>query len=143
MGFTIDDSFRVIDQDTRELITVDGRPLKFSSQHFVPVRNNEQVFDPVGQRKQMSIIFDYFISKLEEEGTQVDMYYDVGEQGDALEAKCGLETVTTISYNTDALKYVDMVMQLNGSDPSPIKKYDAKKKPSNNTRRKPKVDFTK
>lgn len=142
IGLTIDSSFRVIDQDTRQPIMVNDKVLKYSSNHAVPVRNQEQLFDPIQQRNQMNVLFDYFIGKMESEGTPVDLYYDIHD-GSAMEVKSSENTLVSADYNIEQLKYVDIMMQLNGSSADDVKKHDAKNKPVRTTRsKKAKVDFT-
>ena len=142
IGLTIDQNYRVIDQDSRQPIMINDKVLKYSQYHCVPVRNQEQLFDPMSQYKQMSILFDYFIDKIgATEGISVDLYYDI-HNGTALEAKNSERTITTNDYNSEPLKYVDMMMQLNGSSTSELTGYDIPEKKTN-TRKKAKVDFSK
>lgn len=129
----------VIDEETRAPIIIKDKQLKYSSQHCVPVKRQECIFDPADNKVQMSQIFDYFILKLRSEGHDTDMYYDI-HNGSALEVRIDGERLQTSDYNNEQLKFVDMMMQLNGSSPNDVKSLDDKKK-STKISRKPKLDF--
>lgn len=130
IGLTVDDKYRVVDMDTGIPLTIDGKPLKYSAFHCVPVRHGEQIFDPMHKYKQMNVLFDYFIAKAAEENPSntVDIYYEVGDTG-ALEAKGPFGTYTTDAYNQDQLKYVDMMLQVNGTPNKNLRQYDFDEKP--------------
>lgn len=143
IGLTIDKNKVVIDQDTRQPIIIKDKVMKYSSKNIVPVRRDEQVFDPAANKSQMAFAFDYFVSKLESEGEPVDMYYDIHD-GSAMEVKKNGEVLQTEDYNNDQLRYIDMMRRLNGSSPEDIKSMDDKTKKSQVKRKKkPKVDFNK
>ena len=143
IGLTINRDKVVIDQDTRQPLIIKDKMMKYSSKNIVPVRKDEQVFDPATNKGQMAFAFDYFMNKLELEGEPIDMYYDIHD-GSAMEVKKDGRVLQTNDYNKEQLRYIDMMRQLNGSSADDIKSMDDKTK-KNPTRRKkkPKVDFNK
>ena len=143
IGLTIDNNKVVIDQDTRQPIMIKEKLMKYSSKVAVPVRKEEQIFDPASNKGQMAMLFDYFINKLEAEGESTDMYYDI-HNGSAMEVRKDGGVLQTEDYNNEQLRYIDMMRQLNGSSPEDLKGIDDKtKKKSTRQKRKPKVDFNK
>lgn len=143
IGLTINRDKVVIDQDTRQPLIIKDKMMKYSSKNIVPVRKDEQVFDPATNKGQMAFAFDYFMNKLEAEGEPIDMYYDIHD-GSAMEVKKDGRILQTSDYNKEQLRYIDMMRQLNGSSADDIKSMDDKVK-KNPTRRKkkPKIDFNK
>lgn len=142
VGLTTNKDDVVIDENREPIICKDNY-LKYSSQRSVPVKSNEQPFDPMSNKYQMGVVFDHFLGKLEEDDITVDMYREIHD-GNAIEVVLnGGTTITTNDYNDESLKYVDAIMQLNGSsEVNTLKKYDKKYKPKRRST-KPKVDFNK
>lgn len=145
VGLTTDKNSRVIDDENREPLIIKDNYLKYSSQYSVTVKSNEQPFDPMSNKYQMAVVFDHFLGKINEEDIQVTMYNEINN-GNAIEVILDDgKVITTKDYNDDSLKYMDAIMQLNGSsEVDSLKEYDSKKPKSNNKRKeKPKVDFNK
>lgn len=145
VGLTTDKNNRVIDDENREPLIIKDNYLKYSSQYSVTVKNNEQLFDPMSNKYQMSVVFDHFLGKISEEDTPVTMYNEINN-GSAIEVVLDDgKVITTKDYNNDSLKYIDAIMQLNGSsEVDKLKDYDNKKSKTYNKRKeKPKVDFNK
>lgn len=145
VGLTTDKNSRVIDDENREPLIIKDNYLKYSSQYSVTVKSNEQPFDPMSNKYQMAVVFDHFLGKINEEDIQVTMYNEINN-GNAIEVVLDDgKVITTKDYNDDSLKYMDAIMQLNGSsEVDSLKEYDSKKPKSNNKRKeKPKVDFNK
>lgn len=142
IGLTTNIEKEVIDEETRLPIVIKDKVLKYSSSVCVPIKKNEMIFDPANNRGQMSILFDYFVNKLETEGTEVDMYYDIND-GSAMEVKIQGQTIRTNEYNNDQLRYLDMMRRLNQSDPSDIRDLDDKRKKKQLKSKKSKVNFNK
>lgn len=145
VGLTTDKNSRVIDDENREPLIIKDNYLKYSSQYSVTVKNNEQPFDPMSNKYQMAVVFDHFLGKITEEDIPVTMYNEINN-GSAIEVVLDDgKVITTKDYNDDSLKYMDAIMQLNGSsEVDSLKDYDSKKPKSNNKRKeKPKVDFNK
>ena len=120
IGLTVDSSNRIMDQDTRALLSYREKNLKFSSQNSVTLTNNDIIFDPASNKAIMGSLFDHFLTKIEdEEGTYASIHYEKKNEDDnstALVAIVDGEEITTDYYNNDSLKYVEMMRCLNGSD---------------------------
>jgi gamma-glutamyl-gamma-aminobutyrate hydrolase PuuD len=123
-----------MDQDTRDNLSFKSRQMKYSSQNQVTIGNKDMVFDPASNKSVMSSLFDYYANKLQEEDEHyVSMYYEKQEEDKtSLEAKVDDEIITTKPYYRDSLKYVDMIMQLNGSKDVDLSQYDEKKEQNSN-----------
>ena len=110
IGLTVDSSNRIMDQDTRALLSYREKNLKFSSQNSVTLTNNDIIFDPASNKAIMGSLFDHFLTKIEdEEGTYVSIHYEKKNEDDnstALVAIVDGEEITTDYYNNDSLKYV-------------------------------------
>lgn len=126
IGLSVDNNQKVIDQDTREMLKFREKSMKYSSTSSVHVTKNDMVFDPMETRNLMGSLFDHFTKKIEdEEGVYVSIYYDINsEEGTALEVVADGEKITSDHYQNDTLKYLDIIMQLNGADSSNLKQYD-------------------
>jgi hypothetical protein len=135
MGLEIGPKERIFDQDTGVAIKINGMdvvaPGCYGGRQSVE-------FDPHNNKKMMSQLFQYFLSKHSEE-TDVDVmtYYNV-DNGPKGSVECKLsnnETITSASYMKDSLKYTDIMIQLNGDNPPDLSKYDVAPE-SKNVRRK-------
>lgn len=128
IGLGVDNHQKVIDQDTRETLKFKDKNIKYSSQNNVVLTKNDMPFDPFQTRNLMNSLFDHFTEKAnDEDGIYVSMYYDIpGEKGTALEAVVNGEKIKSNYYENDALRYLDVIMKINGSDTSGLMQYDAK-----------------
>lgn len=126
IGLGVDNTQKVIDQDTRETLRFRDKNMKYSSTSHVHVSKNDIIFDPTETRHLMGSLFDHFTKKIEdEEGVYVSVYYDINsEEGTALEIVADGDKMTSDYYQNDVLKYLDIIMKLNGTDTSNLKQYD-------------------
>lgn len=146
IGLTVDSSNRVMDQDTRALLSYKDKNMKYSSQNSVTLTNKDIVFDPASNKAIMGSLFDHFLTKIEdEEGTYVSLHYEKKNEKDnstALVAIVDGEEITTDYYNNDSLKYVEMMRHLNESIDTDLHNMDSEAKQIEDnttvTRRKPK-----
>ena len=129
IGLDVDNANKVIDQDTCRPIEFKGKCIKFTSD---PDKNlllakNDILFDPINNTKLMSNLFGYYLTKLEEmENTVFNSYYvKSGNEGrTALELKNESGTITSNYYNNDSIKYMDMILRLNGESDINLNEYD-------------------
>lgn len=136
IGLTIDNHQKVVDQDTREILKFKDKNLKYSSKNDIVITRNDVPFDPIDAKNMMTSLFNHFTEKINiEDGSYVSMYYDINsEEGTALEAVIDNNKITSDFYKNDALKYLDIIMKINGADTSGLKQYDIK--PTKDTNRK-------
>ena len=129
VGLDVDNANKLIDQDTCRPIEFKGKCIKFTSD---PDKNlllakNDILFDPVNNTKLMANLFGYYLSKLEENEDMVfDSYYVKNGNGGrtALEVKNEDGTITSKYYNNDSIKYMDMILRLNGDSNIDLNEYD-------------------
>jgi len=127
IGLTVDNHQRVIDQDTREQLKFKDKNIKYSSQNSVVLTKNDIPFDPAETRNLMSSLFDHFARKVEEQDDiYISRYYDItdNEKGTALEVIVDGKKITSDFYKNDSLRYLDVIMQINGSKKVDLKQYD-------------------
>ena len=106
-----------------------GKCIKYTSD---PNKNlllakNDILFDPMNNSKLMSNLFAYYLTKLEEnEGVVFESYYTKnGNEGrTALEIKNQYEKITSKYYNNDSMKYIDIILKLNGESGIDLSEYD-------------------
>ena len=129
IGLDVDNSNKVIDQDTCRPIEFKGKSIKYTSD---PNRNlllakNDILFDPINNSKLMSNLFSYYLTKLEEnEGVTFNSYYiKNGNEGrTALEVKNEDQKITSKFYNNDSMKYIDIILKLSGESDIDLSEYD-------------------
>ena len=129
VGLDVDNANKVIDQDTCMPIEFKGKCIKYTSD---PNKNlllakNDILFDPINNPKLMSNLFGYYLTKLEEtENTVFNSYYvKPGNEGrTAIELKSDSETITSKYYKNDSIKYMDMILRLNGESDINLNEYD-------------------
>ena len=127
IGLDIGNGGKLYDQDTSMEIKING--MNVMAPGLYGGRQSIE-FDPHNNRKMMSQLFGYFVNKYSEE-TDIDVltYYNVDNRDKLNTGKveCKMsndQTITSDSYQRDSLKYADIIIQLNGGDPSCLKKYD-------------------
>lgn len=127
IGLGVDNSQKVIDQDTREILNFKEKNIKYSSQGDINITKNDILFDPTETKNLINSLFNHFTKKIEsEEGTYVSLYYDIpSPKGIALEAVVDGEKLTSAFYKNDTLRYLDIIMQINGADKSGLKQLDS------------------
>ena len=125
IGLTVDNYAMVIDQDSREYLKFKDKNIKYSSRNCIPISTNDIAFDPGSNRNMMSCLFEHFTRKIEEEGTYVSIFYErIEGYKSRLEARVNGEVVSSSLYSNASLKYVDMIMRLNGSTVIDLTPYD-------------------
>lgn len=129
IGLDVDNKNHIIDQDTGNLIQYNGKNLKYTEESQSILRS-EMEFNPIENPKLMSHLFSYYTNKIhEEDGRYVNIYYSVQDNPNtkkgAIELKEEKENISmkSASYNNDSLKYMDLILQLNGED-SNLAEYD-------------------
>ena len=122
IGLEVGPNKRIYDQDTGAAIRINNMDV-VDQGSYTNSRSTE--FNPSGNRKMMGKLFGYFLDKRSEEtGINVSTYYNV-DGNNSIE--CRLSDDTTIkskSYTRDSLKYLDIMMQLNGEKNVDLKEYD-------------------
>ena len=129
MGLDVDSSNKVIDQDTCRPIEFKGKSIKYTSDpnKNLLIAKNDILFDPINNSRLMSTLFGYYLTKLEEnEGIAFDSYYTKnGNEGrTALELKNENEKITSKYYTNDSIKYIDIILKLNGDSDIDLSEYD-------------------
>lgn len=126
LGFEIGKNQRIFDQDTGLPLEVGG--VKFVAPDCYGGKQSAE-FDPYNSRKQMSQFFGYFMDKqADETGKEIMSYYAIDDRkGNKGRIQCKFDDNTVItsgSYMRDSLKYIDIVMQINGDECPDLEKYD-------------------
>lgn len=124
IGLEVGPRQRVYDQDTGAAIRINGMDI------VAPGCNGGRQaveFDPYNNRKMMGQLFSHFLEKYAEE-TDVDCqtFYNV-DSGTNGKVQCRLSDNTILTskpYQRDSLKYMDIIMQLNGDASPDLEKYD-------------------
>lgn len=126
IGLGVDSYQKVIDQDSRDQLKFKDKNIKYSSQNSVVTTKNDIIFDPAENKNLMCSLFDHFTQKIEsEENKYVSMYYDISDNtGYAIAAMVDGIRVTSDHYNNESLKYIDIIMKINGTEDVDLKKYD-------------------
>ena len=116
IGLDIDEYGNIIDQDNYNQLSYRGKA--FTAK--VPAQKGQVVFDPLRDQKQMNSLFMYFIDKLgREEERYVTSYYTNGTPNKNVKSSIGLVIddgvkLNSGNYYNDSLKYMDLIIQLNG-----------------------------
>ena len=129
---------QVIDQDSGMAIVINGMPVMAPG--YYGGRNSIE-FDPYNNKKMMSQLFGHFLEKYaDENGVSVSAFYNIDSKDNSGKVECKFsdnQVVTSRPYCRDTLKYVDIVMQLNGDQERNLEKYDiVEKKPTVKPRKK-------
>ena len=125
VGFEVGPGRRIYDQDSGMPIKINGMevvaPGSYSNRQFVE-------FDPYNNRRLMGHVFNYYINKqYEESGREVLTYYNKDDTPAGGKVECRLDDNTIITsnqYTRDTLKYVDIMMRLNGEENPNLEQYD-------------------
>lgn len=118
---------QLIDQDSGMAIAINGMPVMAPG--YYGGRNSIE-FDPYNNKKMMNQLFGLFLEKYaDENGINVSAFYNIDGKDNSGRVECKFsdnQTVTSESYSRDTLKYVDIVMQLNGDSrcSEDLRKYD-------------------
>ena len=142
IGLEIGPKSHIVDQDTGVEIRINGVDVVAPGCYYGrrsdgSARSME--FDPYNNRKMMNSLFSYFTEKQEEEsGVGVLAFYNV-DNNDGGRVECRMsdnEVLTSGSYQRDCLKYVDLIMQMNGEENPDLKKYDILPEPKPTVKKK-------
>lgn len=134
IGLSVNDHKTVIDQDTREILKFRDKNIKYSSTDNISTTRNDILFDAIETRNLMRSLFDHFTKKIEmETGLCISVYHDIKGENDTTSLRAivynkneddSFNTISSDYYKLDALRYLDVIIQLNDSDRSILKKYD-------------------
>lgn len=120
---------QLIDQDSGMAITINGMPVMAPG--YYGGRNSIE-FDPYNNKKMMSQLFGHFLEKYADENdVSVSAFYNIDGKDTLGRVECKFtdnQTITSGAYSRDTLKYVDIVMQLNGEPECDLSKYDVVEK---------------
>lgn len=113
------------DQDTGSNISINSHPLVAPNMGG----RGKLEFDPYNDRKMMVALFNHFLTKVEEdEDKSVVVYYDVNsEKENKGRVECKMSDNTIIAskdYQRDSLKYLDIIMQMNGEKSPDLREFD-------------------
>ena len=139
LGYEPNRHKQLVDQDSGSPIVINGMPVMTPG--YYGGRNSIE-FDPYNNKKMMNQVFGHFLEKYSDEtGTNVSTFYNIDGTDGTGRVECKFsdnQTITSGAYARDSLKYVDIIMQLNG-DPSgeeDLRKFDiVEKKPTVKPRR--------
>lgn len=128
IGLDVGQRMRLIDQDTGVPLTYKGKDIV--SPNALP-NNNVIVFDCYNSTALMQKMFGYYTKKYEDDnGISLDRTY----MSDTSDGKCTISitdsennTITSSPYQRDTLRYMDLIMRLNGDDNPNLEKYDIPK----------------
>ena len=139
LGYEPNRHRQLVDQDSGSPIVINGMPVMAPG--YYGGRNSIE-FDPYNNKKMMNQVFGHFLEKYaDENGVNVSTFYNIDSTDGTGRVECKFsdnQTITSGAYSRDSLKYVDIIMQLNG-DPSgeeDLRKFDiVEKKPTVKSRR--------
>lgn len=118
---------QLVDQDSGAAIVINGMPVMAPGYYR---GKNSIEFDPYNNKRMMSQLFGHFLEKYADENdVNVSAYYNIDGKSGANRVECKFsdnQTITSGAYVRDSLKYVDIVMQLNGDTKceDDLRKYD-------------------
>ena len=139
LGYEPNRHRQLVDQDSGSPIVINGMPVMAPG--YYGGRNSVE-FDPYNNKKMMNQVFGHFLEKYaDENGVNVSTFYNIDGTDGTGRVECKFsdnQTITSGAYSRDSLKYVDIIMQLNG-DPSgeeDLRKFDVvEKRPTVKPRR--------
>lgn len=121
IGLEVRKGQRIYDQDTGLPVTING--MSIVAPGFYGGRRSIE-FDPYNNRKLMGQLFGYFMDKQSDEtGVEVTAYYNVDNHIECRMADN--EIIKSKPYQRDSLKYLDIIMQINGGRED-LSSYDIK-----------------
>lgn len=133
LGYEPNRHRQLVDQDSGIPIVINGMPVMAPG--YYGGRNSVE-FDPYNNKKMMNQVFGHFLEKYaDENGINVSTFYNIDGTDGTGRVECKFsdnQTITSGAYARDSLKYVDIIMQLNG-DPSgeeDLRKFDIVEKKS-------------
>lgn len=132
MGLGVDSNFNLIDQDFGTQIFFNSKNVKVIVNGVQPQLNmkTDILFDPLNNVQLMRNLFQYYIKKLESEGTVFTVYYPV--QGHIQgQAKVEIKDTQLMPYSSkyyfnECLRYIDLIMVLNEDENVDLTMFDAR-----------------
>lgn len=132
MGLGVDSNFNLIDQDFGTQIFFNAKNVKVIVNGVQPQLNKRTdiLFDPINNVQLMRNLFQYYIKKLETEGSVFTVYYPV--QGSTPgQAKVEIKDTQLIPYSSkyyfnECLRYIDLIMVLNEDENVDLSMFDAR-----------------
>lgn len=118
IGLEIGQYNRIVDPDTAIELSLKGQSIVAPGAYC---GHNTIEFDPYNNRKMMGQLFGYFANKIAGEyGVEILSFYNINENNTTkgkLECKLSDNSIiTSKEYKRDSLKYLDIILQLNGTD---------------------------
>ena len=135
LGFEPTENGFIRDQDTGNDIKINGVTL-VAPGLGANRKNKEMEFDPYNNKKMMGQLFGYFLDKVSDESDEeIVSFYDINTNTDKSKIECKKSdnsTITSGEYKKDSLKYVDIIMRLNGeTNPEDyLREYDKVNQPT-------------
>lgn len=128
IGLDVGPRMRLLDQDTGQTLTFKGKDLV--APNALP-NNNVVVFDCYNSTALMQMMFGFYTKKYEEDnGVSIDRSYTK----EVKDGKCAMtiidsnnNAITSTPYQRDTLRYMDLIMRLNGDESPDLSKYDVGK----------------
>lgn len=129
VGLDVGPRMRVIDQES-------GLPITFKGKELVApngLPNGEvMIFDCYKSTSLMQRVFGLFADKFEEDtGDTIDRIHTASAPGNKATMTCvtsdGKE-YTSSPYARDSLRYLDLIMQINGDESPDLQKFDTEKR---------------
>lgn len=112
----------VVDQDTGDLITVNGKKLKYcNEENGDRIGYTDCVFDPLNNNQLMSQLFYYYTRKLTNEARYISVVYSSSQDKmskGTISCKEDNIEVKSDPYYKDSLKYGSLINKLNGGNDS-------------------------
>lgn len=122
VGLDIDRYYNVVDQDTGIQLQINGKLIKyyFGSEMGSYLTSDEKILDVGHDPYLMNFLVSYYIEKIKEEDEDLYIFsyhsiYDKIINKSALEFK-GSINLKTRFYTMDALKFIEGLFRLTGSD---------------------------
>lgn len=130
LGLYADPTGLVCDQDNDNPITINGKNLIYMANPEVIVRGrSEMMFDPLNNPSLGKYLFGFYSNHRTNEN--IDGFHTIPDLQDkskgSIRVESGGEVIAESgAYYSDALKYADVIMRMNG-DPNPdLSMYDSK-----------------
>lgn len=130
IGLYADPNGRVVDQQTDTALQIKGKNLKFPIDESVKIGRNEIEFDPLNNQTLANSLFGFYLSnRFNEDGSKyISSYATVADNANkakgTLEVKVGPEVMVSGEYYRDSVKYVDMIMRMNGDSNANLNRFD-------------------
>jgi hypothetical protein len=132
IGLDLDNYGYVKDQDANYPLAYNGKYMKLRTEENARLSGNEVYFDPYHNSKQMLMLFSYFSNKIQSEDGR---YISVIHTFPGGKIRSGIPTSLSMTdnhnnvykskpYNNEAVKYADLICQLNGETDVDLTVYD-------------------